>query len=236
MLLLRTSSRASAQGAEPRPARSPSRAAPSRVARILVALAQARPSGLIELTHRSPFELLVATILSAQCTDKRVNEVTPVLFRRYPEPRDFADAKVSELEQIIRSTGFFKAKTRNVIACARQLTERFNGQVPRTMDELVTLPGVGRKTANVVLGHAVAAPAVIVDTHVIRVSERLGLSRSSDPEQIEKDLQRMIPRPQWTTASQQLLLHGRYVCTARRPTCSRCVIYRECAWKGKPRL
>lgn len=236
MLMLRTSSRASAQRAESRTAHGRSRAAASRVARILVGLAQARPSGVIELTHRSPFQLLVATILSAQCTDKRVNEVTPVLFRRYPKPRDIADAKVSELEQIIRSTGFFKAKARHVMACARQLTERFNGQVPRTMDELVTLPGVGRKTANVVLGNAFAAPAVIVDTHVIRVSERLGLSRSSDPEQIEMDLQRMIPRPQWTTASQQLLLHGRYVCTARRPTCSRCVIYRECAWKGKQRL
>ncbi len=190
----------------------------------------------MELTHRSPFELLVATILSAQCTDKRVNEVTPALFRRYPAPRDFADAKVSELEQIIRSTGFFKAKARHVIACAKHLTERFNGQVPRTMDELVTLPGVGRKTANVVLGNVFASPAVIVDTHVIRVSERLGLSRSSDPERIELDLQRLIPRLQWTTASQRLLLHGRYVCTARRPNCSHCAIYRDCAWKGKQRL
>ncbi len=206
-----------------------------RAARILNALTQAGASSRMELDCRSPFELLVATILSAQCTDQRVNQVTPVLFRRYRTPDDFADAGRSELEGIIRSTGFFKAKARSLIACGRALAERHAGKVPRTMEALTALPGVGRKTANVVLGNAFGEPAVVVDTHVKRVAQRLGLARRSDPDHIEIELQRLIPPAQWTSGSQRLLLHGRYICTSRKPVCARCIVYVDCPWEGKAR-
>ncbi len=204
-----------------------------RMARILRTLAGATPTSQVELVHRTPFELLVATILSAQSTDAMVNRVTPTLFQRYREPADFARAPVARLERLIRPTGFYRAKARNLIACARALLARFQGIVPRTMDELVSLPGVGRKTANVVLGNAFAVPAVVVDTHVRRVANRLGFTASTDPDRIEQDLQHLIPRRQWTTGSQALLLHGRYVCTARAPHCDRCRINRDCPWEGK---
>jgi endonuclease-3 len=196
-------------------------------------LQKSLPAAKVELDHRSPWELLVATILSAQCTDQRVNQVTPELFRRYKTPADLAKAKPSDVEHIIRSTGFFKSKAKNIIGCSHVVTERFGEKVPDTMEQLVTLPGVGRKTANVLLGQAFDKPAIVVDTHVKRVSKRLALSKSDDPDQIEKDLQQLLPTSQWTGVSQRLLLHGRYVCLARKPQCSRCPIYQLCSSKEK---
>jgi endonuclease III len=204
-----------------------------RLQKIAESLKQAMPDAEVELDHRSPWELLVATILSAQCTDQRVNQVTPALFQRYRTAAELAEASLPELEQIIRSTGFFKSKAKNLVACARAVTDRFHGHVPATMDDLLTLPGVGRKTANVLLGNAFNKPAVVVDTHVKRVANRLGLTRSDDPDQIEHDLQKLLPPSQWTAVSQRLLLHGRYLCTARAPECHRCPIHSHCSWKEK---
>jgi endonuclease-3 len=187
----------------------------------------------MELDHRSPWELLVATILSAQCTDQRVNQVTPSLFQRYPTATEMAAANLPELEELIRSTGFFKNKAKHLIACGKAVTERFNTQVPRTIEELITLPGVGRKTANVILGNAFGQPSVVVDTHVKRVAKRLGLTKSDNPDLVEQDLQQLMPKSQWTAFSQRLLLHGRYVCLARKPRCRTCQIYRHCPWKEK---
>jgi endonuclease-3 len=191
------------------------------------------PVARVELTHRSPWELLVATILSAQCTDQRVNQVTPTLFRRYPTPQVMAKATAAELESLIRPTGFYKSKAKNLIGCAQVITTQFKGQVPDTMEELTSIPGVGRKTANVLLGAAFGKPSVVVDTHVKRVANRLALTNSNDPEQIERDLQSVYPRAQWTAVSQRLLLHGRYVCLARKPRCLGCPIYDVCEWRGK---
>src|SRR5262245_3848885 len=205
----------------------------TRLGSIAKALEQAIPAAKMELDHRSPWELLVATILSAQCTDERVNRVTPVLFRRYQTPEALAKASLPDVEDLIRSTGFFKSKAKNLVAAGQAVAERFHGRVPATMDELVTLPGVGRKTANVLLGNAFNKPAVVVDTHVKRVANRLAFTDSEDPEQIEIDLQRLLPESQWTAVSQRLLLHGRYTCTARHPQCGRCPIYSYCVWKQK---
>ncbi len=191
------------------------------------------PEAKVELSHRSPWELLVATILSAQCTDQRVNQVTPVLFERYKTPSDLAKARLPELEQIIRSTGFFKTKAKNLVACAHAITTQFGERVPDRMEDLVTLPGVGRKTANVLLGQAFGQPAIVVDTHVKRVSNRLRLTASDDPDQIEQDLQQLLPASQWTGVSERLLLHGRYICVARKPLCGRCPIYDDCDAKEK---
>jgi endonuclease-3 len=191
------------------------------------------PEAKVELSHRSPWELLVATILSAQCTDQRVNQVTPVLFERYKTPSDLAKARLPELEQIIRSTGFFKTKAKNLVACAHAITTQFGERVPDRMEDLVTLPGVGRKTANVLLGQAFGQPAIVVDTHVKRVSNRLRLTTSDDPDQIEQDLQQLLPASQWTGVSERLLLHGRYICVARKPLCGRCPIYDDCDAKEK---
>ena len=204
-----------------------------RVARILLKLHQAMPNAKVELDHRNPLELLMATILSAQCTDQRVNQVTPALFRRYRHAADYATANPSELEAIIMPTGFFKSKTRSLIGTGKILLERFGGKVPQAMEELVQLPGVGRKTANVVLGNCFGQPAVVVDTHVRRVAHRLGLTASEDPDVIEQDLQRVMPIDQWTSGSERLLLHGRYVCVAKRPKCEQCPIYSDCPWEGK---
>ena len=187
----------------------------------------------MELDHRSPWELLVATILSAQCTDQRVNQVTPSLFQRYRTATEMAEADPPELEELIRSTGFFKNKAKHLVACGKAVIERFGTQVPRTMEELITLPGVGRKTANVILGNAFGQPAVIVDTHVKRVAKRLGLTKSDNPDLVEQDLQQLMPKSQWTAFSQRLLLHGRYVCLARKPQCRTCQVYRHCPWKEK---
>ncbi|MCE7965065.1 endonuclease III [Nitrospirales bacterium NOB] len=205
----------------------------TRVAHLLETLRASMPVYKVELDHHTPWELLVATILSAQCTDQRVNQVTPQLFRRYRRPRDFAQADPVELEALIRSTGFYKAKARSLIRCAKVVTDTFHEQVPDSMEALTTLPGVGRKTANVILGNAFGKPAVVVDTHVKRVSGRLGLSRQTDPDKIEMDLRRLLPEEHWTEGSQRLLLHGRYVCLARAPKCGTCPIYADCGWKGK---
>ena len=205
----------------------------SRLVRILTALRTSMPDMKVELDHRNAWELLVTTILSAQCTDQRVNQVTPNLFRRYQRPRDYAEASPAELEALIRPTGFFKTKANNLIQCAKVVTEQFHGQVPDSMDALTTLPGVGRKTANVILGNAFRKPAVVVDTHVKRVAGRLQLTGQTDPTKIELDLQQLLPEDQWTEASQRLLLHGRYVCLARTPKCRQCVLYTDCHWEGK---
>jgi len=204
-----------------------------RLREIAKTLQRTMPSPKMELDHRSPWELLVATILSAQCTDQRVNQVTPSLFRRYRHPAELAAANLPELEQLIRSTGFFKNKAKHLIASSKAVTERFGEQVPHTMEELITLPGVGRKTANVILGNAFGQPSIVVDTHVKRVAKRLGLTRSDNPDLVEQDLQQLVPKSQWTAVSQRLLLHGRYICLARKPRCRTCPIHRHCPWKEK---
>lgn len=181
-----------------------------------------------ELNHDNPFQLLIATILSAQCTDARVNQVTPILFRRFATPAALAGADPGEVESIIRSTGFFKSKAKSILGCAKAVVERFGGEVPGSMEALVTLPGVGRKTANVVLGGAFGKPAIVVDTHVRRVSNRLKFTRSEDPDQIEIDLGNFIPEEEWTIGSHRILLHGRYLCLARRPRCLECPLFDLC--------
>ncbi len=201
--------------------------------RIAICLQQAMPEAPVELDHTGAWELLVATILSAQCTDERVNRVTPALFQRYQTPTEFAQADQMELESLIHSTGFFRSKARNLIACAQYLIDVFHGIVPDTMEALITLPGIGRKTANVLLGACFGRPAIVVDTHVKRVAHRLQFSASSDPTKIEQDLQGVMPQADWTRVSQRLLLHGRYVCTARKPRCGDCAIFTECLWEGK---
>jgi endonuclease-3 len=207
--------------------------APDRPAQIAVNLRRAMPTTKVELAYRSPWQLLVATILSAQCTDLRVNQVTPALFKRYATPRAMAKAMPTELEGLIRSTGFYKNKAKNLVGCAQAISTRFGGQVPDTMEELTSIPGVGRKTANVLLGAAFGKPAIVVDTHVKRVANRLAMTHSSDPEQIERDLQSLYPQAQWTEVSQRILLHGRYVCLARKPRCTVCPIFDVCGWEGK---
>lgn len=204
-----------------------------RLGKIADVLVRAMPKAKMELDHHTPWELLVATILSAQCTDERVNKVTPGLFRRYHSPAELGRAAQREVEELIRPTGFFKSKAKNIIACSRAVEERFHGKVPTTMEELVELPGVGRKTANVMLGTAFGKPAIVVDTHVKRVANRLDLTTSDDPTVVEQDLQQLLPPARWTAVSQRLLLHGRYTCTARRPQCQRCPIYAYCTWKQK---
>lgn len=204
-----------------------------RAVQIARQLRQAIPEVRIELTHRSPWELLVATILSAQCTDQRVNQVTPALFQRYPTPQSLAMAEKADLEALIKPAGFYKSKAKNLLGCAHGVSTRFGGHVPNTMDELTSLPGVGRKTANVLLGGVFGKPGLVVDTHVKRMANRLALSRSQDPEQIERDLQAIYPEAEWTAMSQRLLLHGRYVCLARKPRCGACPLSDVCEWEGK---
>ena len=201
--------------------------------RLLKLLNEDIPNPKVALHSATPLQLLVATILSAQCTDARVNQVTPGLFARYRTAQDYANVDPAVLEQEIRSTGFYKAKARNLIRCGQALVNRFKGQVPRTMDDLITLPGVGRKTANVILGNCFGVPAVVVDTHVKRVAQRLGLADTDDPEKVEVALQRVLPKASWTKGSHQLLLHGRHVCRARAPQCQACRLYVLCPWEGK---
>lgn len=187
------------------------------------------PDAHCELDHDGPFQLLAATILSAQCTDKRVNMVTPSLFARYPDPESLAAADPAELEALIRPTGFFRNKTRSLLGMAAALVDRYAGEVPRSMAELVTVPGTGRKTANVVLGTAFNQPeGVVVDTHVGRLSRRLGLIRDTDPVKAERVLMRLFPREHWTALSHLLIFHGRRVCVARRPRCAECVLNDLC--------
>jgi endonuclease-3 len=205
----------------------------ARARKILSRLARAYPDARTELHFATPLDLLVATILSAQCTDERVNAVTAELFPRYRRAQDWADLPLPTLEKAIHSTGFFRAKARSIVGMARGLVERHGGEVPRTLEELVALPGVGRKTANVVLGNAFGIPAVAVDTHVFRVSQRLGLARGDDPEEIHDQLCLVLPRPGWTQASHLLILHGRRVCFARNPACPTCPVEPLCPWPGK---
>jgi len=201
----------------------------ARVRSILRALRRARPHPRVELDHQSPFQLLIATILSAQCTDARVNQVTRSLFRTYPDAAAFARADLAAIEGAIRSTGFFRAKARSILGCCRALVERHGGEPPRDMEALRRLPGVGRKTANVVLGAGYGiASGIVVDTHMARVAARLGLTKHRDPEKIEADLCRLVPRDRWIDLSISMVLHGRYVCLARRPLCGACPISRDC--------
>jgi len=187
----------------------------------------------VPLDHRNAYELLTATILSAQCTDVMVNTVTPALFARYPDPAALAQADPAELEDIIRPTGFYRSKAKSLIGMARAVQERFDGEVPGTLRELVTLPGVGRKTASVLLGHWFGTPAIAVDTHVLRLSRRLGLTESDDPVQVEADLKKVWPRDMWADTGLRLIMHGREACTARRPRCDGCPLFNACVSRGE---
>ena len=195
--------------------------------RILAKLERQHPHADTELNFTTPYELLVATILSAQCTDERVNQVTPSLFKRYPDARALARASTGELEPQIQSTGFFRAKSRALIGMATALTDRHGGEVPASMDALVELPGVGRKTANVVLGHALGVPGLPVDRHVLRVTNRIGVAKSDDPEVVEGQLCAALPPQDWTRASDTFILHGRRICKPR-PLCDRCAVRSDC--------
>lgn len=204
-------------------------AKPARLKKIIAALDRAYPEAHCELHHANPLQLLIATILSAQCTDKRVNIVTKELFKKYRSAADYANASLTELEEAIKTTGFFRNKAKNIQACCRKLVERYGGQVPRTMEELTHLDGVGRKTANVVLGNAFGINVgVVVDTHVTRLSQRLGLTKQKDPEKIESELMLLVPQRQWTLFSHWLIWHGRRRCDARKPDCEHCEIKTLC--------
>jgi endonuclease-3 len=200
-----------------------------RVAQLLEVLPEVYPDAHCELDFKNPLQLLIATILSAQCTDKRVNMVTPALFKKYKTAADYADASPAELESEIKSTGFFRNKAKSIRAATSTIAEKFAGKVPDSMEELHELPGVGRKTANVVLGNAFDKnEGIVVDTHVVRLSQRLRLTRHSDAEKIERDLMKLVPRKHWTSWSHWLIWHGRRRCYARKPDCSQCEIFRLC--------
>jgi len=206
----------------------------ARVDQILRGLDEMYPNATCALHHSSPWELLVATILSAQCTDKRVNEVTPGLFAKYPTPRDFAAVRPEVLAQDIRSTGFFNNKAKSIVGAAQKVLRDFGGKVPKTMEEMLSIPGVARKTANVALGTAYGIPAgVVVDTHVQRVSRRLDLTKQTDPVKIEQDLMKIIPQDRWILFSHQMIQHGRALCQARKPRCAECLLDPVCYAKDK---
>jgi endonuclease-3 len=206
-----------------------SHTSPARVQKIFSALDQSFPHAECALNYKNPFQLLVATILSAQCTDERVNKVTPELFQKYPTPQDSAALSQPVLEKEIRSTGFFRNKAKNIIAMSKKLVTDFGGQVPRTMEEMLTLPGVARKTANVVLGTAYGIPTgIVVDTHVFRIAHRLKLSNQKTPEKVEQDLIKLVPRERWISFGHQLILFGRKICQARKPLCAECPLESIC--------
>jgi endonuclease-3 len=211
-------------------ARETAAARAKRATRIRKRLARAYPDAHCALHYRTPFELLVATILSAQCTDHKVNEVTQVLFRAYPTPQALANADPVAVEAIVRPTGFYRQKTKSIQATARDVVERFGGAVPKTLDELVTLRGVARKTANVVLGNAFGIPGLAVDTHMKRVNQRLALTKSDDPDEIERDLMQLVPEAEWTLYTHRVIHHGRVCCDARRPRCDDCPVRDDCPW------
>jgi endonuclease-3 len=219
-----------------RKVRKPARETPlqkrARAQAIALRLARAYPAIKVPLDHQNTFQLLVAVILSAQCTDAAVNKLTPELFRRYRDAAALADAPTADIEQMIRRLGLYRAKARSLQTCARKLLEEFGGEVPSTMEELTRLAGVGRKTANVILGHAFGIPGIVVDTHCRRVSQRLGLSAHGEPEKVEQDLNRLLPANQWTAFSHRLILHGRRVCYARKPACPRCALHDLCPSAG----
>jgi endonuclease-3 len=208
--------------------------APERVAAILDILAKTYPGVVCALTHRNAWELTVATILSAQCTDVRVNMVTPALFKRFPTPKAMAAASLPEIEELIRTTGFFRNKAKSIRGAAQAVVEEFGGEVPRAMEEILRLPGVARKTGNVVLGswYGIAA-GVVVDTHVMRLSRRLELTKETTPEKIERDLMKIIPQDRWINFSHELIHHGRQVCIARKPRCVDCTLEKLCYSKDK---
>jgi endonuclease-3 len=208
--------------------------APDRLAAILQSLDEAYPAVECALTHRSPWELLVATILSAQCTDVRVNMVTPELFRRFPTPQKMARATLPQLEALIRTTGFFRNKAKSIQGASRRIVADFGGQVPQTLAELVTIPGAARKTANVVLGVAFGkTEGIVVDTHVFRIARRLGLAKGETPVKVEQELMQILPRSRWIGFSHQIIHHGRAVCDARKPKCERCNLEQLCVAKDK---
>jgi len=207
---------------------------PKLVALILDLLEQAHPEARCALEYRNPFELAVATILSAQCTDERVNQVTPVLFARFPTAQALADAAPAAVEEIIRSTGFFRAKTKSIVGFARDLVGEHGGELPRTISEMTRLPGIGRKTANVVLGHAYGInEGIAVDTHVLRVTNRLGIVSGDEPLRVEAQLMALVPRERWTRTTDLIIFHGRKVCDARRPACGRCPLLHLCQWESR---
>lgn len=201
--------------------------------KILKLLLKKYPDPRIALNFTNPLELLVATILSAQCTDRRVNEVTRELFRKYRSAHDYAEADLEVFEQEIKPTGFYKNKARQVINCCKALVEKHNGRVPDSLEALTELPGVGRKTANVVLGSAFGKQAIAVDTHVLRVSNRLGLVHSDNPERVEEELMKQIPKDKWTRFTLAMILHGRETCGAKKPRCGECILFDECEWEEK---
>jgi endonuclease III len=208
--------------------------APERIAEILRRLEKAYPNAECALHHRNAWELLVATILSAQCTDARVNMVTPELFRKYPTPEAMAEASLPAIEEEIRSTGFYHNKAKSISGAAKKIVSEFGGKVPRTMAELLTVPGAARKTANVVLGVAYhVAEGVVVDTHVLRISQRLGLTKETEPKKVEQDLMRIIPKDHWIQFSHEMIHHGRQVCIARKPRCVDCTLETLCHSKDK---
>ena len=208
----------------------------ARARKIIRALKRAYPDAKIALDFSNPLELLVATILSAQCTDERVNLVTPALFVKYTSARDWAKADLATLERLVHSTGFFRAKARAIVGMAQALVERHGGEVPQTRDALTALPGVGLKTANVILGNAFGQQAIAVDTHVFRVSQRLGLARSEDADAVHDQLVDTLPRKEWTLATHLLTTHGRRTCTARKPACPACPVRALCPWPDKTRI
>ena len=210
--------------------------AAQRVKRIMPILHKAYPGARIALEFVNPLELLIATILSAQCTDVRVNRVTPILFKKYRSAKAWAEADLEQIEQDIRSTGFYHNKAANIQGACRRIVEAFNGEVPGNMDDLLTLPGVGRKTANCVLGDAFGVPGITCDTHVIRLSRRLGFSEHSDPVKLEFDLQAVVPHKDWTAFSHLIISHGRQVCQARKPNCPQCPIANYCPAPENPSL
>ena len=219
--------------AEGPPVRRP-RSARGRARAVSELLAAEFPRYRVPLDHRSAFQLLAATILSAQCTDAMVNRVTPALFARYPDAATMAAAPVEDLEALIRPTGFFRSKARSLLGMSSAVAGRFGGDVPGRMEDLITLPGVGRKTASVILGHWFGVPAIPVDTHVLRLSARLGLSEATDPERVERDLAGLLPRRDWTDTSMRLIFHGRRTCTARAPRCGACVLAGFCPSARRP--
>jgi len=208
--------------------------APERVQAILKGLDEAYPEAVCALNHRTPWELLVATILSAQCTDVRVNMVTPALFKRFPTPEAMSKAKLPELEELIKTTGFYRNKAKSLQGAAKKITEEFGGKVPQTLAELITIPGAARKTANVVLGVSFGkAEGVVVDTHVFRISRRLELAKGETPQEVERELMQVIPRDRWISFSHQVIHHGRQVCIARKPKCDKCNLEQVCNSKDK---
>ncbi len=201
----------------------------NKVKQIITILNEKYPEPKCALEHITPWQLLVATILSAQCTDKRVNMITPALFKKFPTIESFAEADIKELEKYIHSAGFYHNKAKNIINCATELLNQYNGVLPQTIDELTKLPGVGRKTANVLLGNAFGInEGIVVDTHVSRLSQKIGLTTNTDPEKIEKDLMKIVEKKHWTDFSHWLILHGRETCIARRPKCENCIISAQC--------